>query len=219
MKTLFSFALIACLWMFPPAAMAHEDKDQHPLKPSPRLRVPSPQPPVFQPLTGSERFNYYLHHTFGPLAIARSTVWSGINQAADTPSEWGQGMKGYGRRLADKLGQHAIKDSIQDGMAALFHEDPRYIPSRRNGIGSRTAYALEHAFLVYRNDGTTKFADSHLIAAFGTAAISRTWYPQSHRTVGGTLEAGAISYGVDAGMAVVREFWPDIQRRISSLFR
>ncbi len=128
-------------------------------------------------------------------------------------------MEGYGKRVASKFGQHAIKASIQDSLAALLHEDPRYIPSQGTGVGSRTVYAVKHAFLVYRDDGTTKFADSHLIAAFGGAWAAHAWYPQSDRTAADVLTSGSIAFGVDAGMTVLKEFWPDIQRRLRRLFR
>ncbi len=200
-------------------AMAHEDKNQHPLRPTTSAPSSSPISPTFHPLTGSERFHYYLSHTFSPLAFARSAVWAGLDQAVDTPPEWHQGMKGYGRRFGAKFAQHTVKDTLQDSVAALLHEDPRYIPSGRTGIGSRTAYAVKHAFLVYRNDGTVKFADSHLIACFGAAAISRAWWPPADRTVQNTLTSGLTSWGVDAGMTVLKEFWPDIRRKIGGMFR
>jgi hypothetical protein len=220
LKLRFSYVLLLLpLWSCQQQAVAQDDAGQHPLK-STTPAPPSPlKHPPFTPLTGSERFDYFLHHTFGPMAIARSVVWSGLAQAADTPPEWGQGMEGYGKRLAAKFGQHTAKASIQDGTAALLHEDPRYIPSGRTGFRPRLAYAAEHAFLIYRNDGTPKFADSRLIGCFGGAAIARAWYPRGDRTYADILKSGATSFGIDAGMTVVKEFWPDIRRGINRLFR
>src|SRR5258705_12233371 len=48
----------------------------------------------------------YVHRLFSPGSAARSVVAAGVDQAAGTPSEWGGGMKGFGRRLGSAVGTH-----------------------------------------------------------------------------------------------------------------
>src|SRR5215469_15170734 len=45
-----------------------------------------------------------------------------INQADDTPHEWGQGAVGFGRRFASAFGKHIVHKSIQYPLAKAFHE-------------------------------------------------------------------------------------------------
>src|ERR1041385_5838006 len=57
--------------------------------------------------TSHERFKRYVKSTIGPLALARTAASAGIAQWRDSPEEWGQGAKGYGRRFASRVGQDA----------------------------------------------------------------------------------------------------------------
>ena len=63
----------------------------------------------------SERFKRYLKSTAGPFALVRTGVSAGINQWNDSPEEWGQGMKGYGKRYASGFGRNAIQQTVTYG--------------------------------------------------------------------------------------------------------
>lgn len=169
---------------------------------------------TFTPLTGRQKLHYYLKTAYGPASLLQSVAGAGVNQARDHPTEWGQGMGSYGRRFAAKYSHQIFKRSLQIGVATLLQEDPRYFHSQRTGLWSRTAYAITQTFIIYRNDGRRKFADSRFIGAFGAGFISRTWYPERYHTVTRGLESGSVSIAIDAGMNVFKEFWPDIKRKI-----
>jgi hypothetical protein len=168
----------------------------------------------FTPLTGSEKWHYYLRSTYGPVSIARSVTWAGINQAMDSNPEWGQGMEGYGKRLGSKFAQYAIKRSVSQGLGAWWHEDPRYFPATSSGLWPRTLHAVGWTFRTRTDDGGEKFADARLIGTFTGALVSRTWHPEDQRTLRSGLQSGAISVGIDAGWNVFKEFWPDIRRKL-----
>jgi len=174
--------------------------------------TPAPSNGTPVPLTKKEKFVFYLKSTYGPSSIMRSAAGAGLSQARDSTPEWGQGMEGYGRRLGSKFAQHAVKRTIQLGVGAMLHEDPRYYASGRVGFLPRTGYAVSRAFMVRKDDGSTGPAIGRLTGAFGGALISRTWHPESDRTVRSGLESGAVSIGVDMGFQVLHEFWPDIKR-------
>ena len=55
----------------------------------------------------------YVQHVFNAPAVAMGGVGAGINQANDTPHEWGQGMAGLGRRFASAFAKHIVHKSIQ----------------------------------------------------------------------------------------------------------
>ncbi len=176
--------------------------------------VPVTQPFSFSPLTPQQKFDYYLRKTYGPIAIGRSLFLAGINQWRDDPTEWGQGMEGYGRRFASKFAHHSIRRTIQFGAGVWLHEDPRYFPSQRTGFWPRASYAVAHGFITRKDDGGSRLAYSRLMGVFGGALISRTWQPEESRTVKNGLTNGAISLGWDVANKIFEEFWPDIRRRL-----
>ncbi len=68
---------------------------------------------------------HFFKHTFGPTAVARAAAGAGISQLNNTPSEWGQGMLGFGRRFASSFGFHIVKKGIEYPVAKLRHEEFR----------------------------------------------------------------------------------------------
>ena len=216
--------LLALLPWSPKAVLFAQDKpviDQQigsaPFQTGQNLRAGVPpkdttlSPPV---LTGSEKFHYYLKSTYGPTSFLWTAVGASINQGRDHIPEWGQGMQGYGKRYASAFGQKIIKRSIQDGMGAALHEDPRYHFSERDGIWQRTTWAAAQTFVTHKDSGGIRFAFSRFTAAYASAFIARQWHPEKYRTVDDGLKSGSILIGIDTGMHIFKEFWPDIRRSL-----
>ena len=169
------------------------------------------EPP--DPMTGGQRFDYYLGCTFGVNAIVRTSVVAGIQHARNTVPEWGQGLEGYGTQFASSIGRRIIKNTIHHGLASLLHEDPRYYPSGRTGIWNRSVYAASQTFITHKNRGNARFAYSYMLGNFGSIYLSREWYPEGRRTVDEYLLSTATSLGFDAAKNIFHEFWPDIKSR------
>ncbi|MEJ2108314.1 MAG: hypothetical protein P8Z37_00070 [Acidobacteriota bacterium] len=178
---------------------------------SPFFKSLSPPP---DPMTGSEKLNYYAHSTYGFSSFLRSAASAGIKQGTDSIPEWGQGIEGYSARFASSFGRRIIKNSIHQGMGGLLHEDPRYFRSGRSGIWSRSLYAASQTFVSHKDSGETCFAYAHVFGTVSSVFISHTWYPENKRTVEGYASYIATSFGFDAVINIAREFWPDIKRYI-----
>ena len=73
--------------------------------------------------THRERFNRYVKGTVGPFRLAWTAASAGIHQWDDHPEEWGQGMKGYGKRYASSFGQNAIQQTVTYGFDEAFGLD------------------------------------------------------------------------------------------------
>jgi len=139
-------------------------------------------------------------------------VGAALNQATNTPSEWGQGALGYARRLASGFGKHIVHKTIQYPVAKMFHEELFYQRSNEQGFRPRMIYALESTVITHKTTTEQQtVAVGEIAGAFGSGLISRLWQPASTRTIGLGFASGAITLGVDAGMNVVKEFWPDIR--------
>ncbi len=123
-----------------------------------------PPPPVIAPITARQRIHWIVNGTVGPrsllvvgpLSAAWSTAWN-------SPEEWGQSWSGFGKRYLQREANVAISNTIEAGLGAIWGEDPRFVPSHRQGIWPRARFAMKTVVLAPRRDG-------HLAPAWGRYA-------------------------------------------------
>ena len=169
--------------------------------------------PGRRPLTNTEKFHLYLKQTYGPLAFAYSVAAAGVSQATDDVPEWGQGMEGYGKRLALRVGSRSLKSSIHSGLRILLHEDARYFTSNRSGFWTRSLFAAGQTFVAHKDSGGIRPDYSRFAGIVGATYISRKWRPQADQKFSQYVYSSAIWLGIDAAKNVVAEFWPDLGGR------
>jgi len=123
-------------------------------------------------------------------------------------------MGGYAKRLGTTYGDFAIENMMTEGVfPTLLHQDPRYF-RRREGTGrSRLAYAMSRLFITRGDSGKNQFNFSEIAGAGTSLAISNAYYPDS-RTVGNNLSRYGVQLGFDAASNVLKEFWPDLKRKL-----
>ncbi|HLY17653.1 MAG TPA: hypothetical protein VKR61_10545 [Bryobacteraceae bacterium] len=167
---------------------------------------------TYIPLTQKERLRYYFSHMFSVESVFRSAAGAGINQAMNTPSEWGQGGEGYGRRFASSYAGHIVQSTVMYGAGAVLHEDNRYFRCPDSGVGTRLKYAIVSTFMARHDDGSRHFSWSRIGSYGAAAAISRAWQPPSTRGPVNFADSFAIFVGAEAGFNVAREFLPSIFR-------
>jgi hypothetical protein len=154
----------------------------------------------------------FVKHTFGPEAVGMAGAGAGINQAANTPGEWGQGAAGFGRRFASGFGKHIVHNAIKYPVAKFLHEEFGYRPSNKEGFKPRLKYALLSTFITHKTTtGQPTPNVGEISGAVGSGLISRLWQPKSVASIGHGFTSAGITLGVDAGLNVVREFWPEIR--------
>jgi hypothetical protein len=80
-------------------------------------------------------------------------------------------------------------------------------------------HAVEHVVVAHQENGGHMFNFSEWLGSASTAALSDTYHPDNRPGVGPA--ARAASYGIlqDAGFDVLREFWPEIARKLKLPFR
>jgi hypothetical protein len=174
--------------------------------------ISTPPPPVFAPMTRSERLADYLSGLADGGSIIRAAAAAGIAQAKGTPKEWGGGADGYGDRLGNAYAQHVIHDTLQYGFSAVLHEDNRYFVSGETGFFRRTKYAIVSTLLARHDNGNRSISFSRIGSAAGAGFISRAWQPPSTTSAGDGAVTFGITMGTDIGFNVLREFWPDLKR-------
>jgi hypothetical protein len=157
--------------------------------------------------THRERFDRYVKDTVGPLRLTRSAFAAGIAQWRDTPEEWGQGMKGYGKRFASSLGRNAVQQTVTYGLDEAFGLDSDFQRSGREGAGAR----IKHAFLetiTSRTRSGKRVLSAPRLAGVYTGAIvaTETWYPERYSYKDG-LRMGTGTLLTSFGINLVREFF------------
>src|SRR5437879_6267655 len=68
-------------------------------------------PAEHTPLTPKQRFHDYAMSVIGPVPVFSAAASAGISQGIDSPVEWGQGARGYGRRFANNLAFNAVRNT------------------------------------------------------------------------------------------------------------
>jgi hypothetical protein len=142
-------------------------------------------------------------------------VNAGFLQMIDSPSEWGQGASGYGRRVGSSVASSGIRSVLAFGLDSTLHQDPRYFRSDSTGFWARTGHALRGTILTRTDSGGETLSTWRLGSAYGAAFISNQWYPDRLNTVRRGFVNGSTRLGFDLAKNVIAEFWPDIKRKIS----
>jgi hypothetical protein len=167
----------------------------------------------YLPLTNSEHLRLFLTDTFGAEPVAGSMARAELNQLRDVPKEWGKGGAGFATRLGSGLGQHLVRQTMKFGAAKLLHEDTRYFRSNQTGFWKRLKYAVASSFLARHPSGRRGFSFASVGSTAGSSFLSRLWMPHTLATAGAGASSFGISIGVDVGINVLREFWPDLKRK------
>jgi len=150
--------------------------------------------------------------TLSTTAVLSVGAGAGVEQARNHPYEWGGGAAGFGRRVTSVFGKRLVKHAIQIGVAGVRHEELSYDRSGETAFGPRIRHALIRTVVARKTTtGQNTIATGRISGAFGSSFVSRLWMPVRFRTVSSAASSGAISLGVDAGVNVVREFWPEIR--------
>jgi hypothetical protein len=156
--------------------------------------------------THRERFNRYVKSTVGPFRLAWSAGAAGIDQWRDHPEEWGQGMKGYGRRYASSFGQNAISQTVTYGLDEAFGLDTGFKKSKNEGVGARVKDTLLQNITSRTKSGKRIISAPRLVGIYTGAVVSReTWYPDRYSYKDG-LRAGTGTLLTGFGINLLREF-------------
>ncbi len=125
------------------------------------------------------KLHSYLFDAFGPYPLVGAGIAAGINQASNTPPEWGQGAAGYSKRFVSDFGIAGVTTTTRYALARAFREDTLYYRCECTGVLPRLDHALISTFTGRRgDDGHRVFSYSALIAPYaGTMTAVYGWYP------------------------------------------
>lgn len=156
--------------------------------------------------TNRERFDRYVKDTVGPFRLVRTAASAGIDQWRDTPEEWEQGMKGYGKRFASSFGRNAVQQTITYGLDEALDQDSSFHRSNREGFFPRVKHAFLETITSRTKSGKRVLSAPRLAGVYGSAVIAtETWYPERYSYKDG-LRIGTGTLLTGFGINLVREF-------------
>jgi hypothetical protein len=184
------------------------------------------------PLTSKQKFAVVARGTFDPIQYPWWGLLSAISQAENSEPAFGQGWAAYGKRYGATAGDSTIENFMVGAVfPSILHQDPRFYQSSEGGFGRRTGYAISRIFVTRSDSGHSQFNYSEIFGSASGAAISTySYHPRStyittprnpHKFVGSDrtlVNAGdvwATQVALDTITIVVKEFWPDIHRKLS----
>jgi len=167
------------------------------------------------PLTTGQKFKLVALGSFDPVEYPYVGVLAGIDQAENADPSYGQGFKGFGKRYAAAFADTTIENFMVGAIVpSLLRQDPRYYQLGKGGFWHRAGYAALRIFITRTDSGKTQFNYSEWVGSAVAAALSNTYHPPADRNALNSANIWVTQLWGDAVSFELKEFWPDIKRRL-----
>ena len=184
------------------------------------------------PMSAKDKFKVVALGTFDYVEYPWWGLLAAIGQANNSEPGYGQGWVGYAKRYGATAGDSTIENFMVGAVfSSALHQDPRFYQSGRGSFFRRSGYAVSRIFVTRSDSGHGQFNYSEVFGAATAAAISTyTYHPKStyistptnphlfvpsDRTLSNTIDVWGTQLTLDTITIMVKEFWPDIHRKIS----
>lgn len=173
-------------------------------------------PQDYEAIDGKGRAKWVGQRLWGS-ATGGSIFSSAIRTGLNNPEEYGPGWEGFGKRYGMSLAGNATSDTMEAGIGALWHEDPRYFREGgpvRGHIKSRSWSIIRQTFTAKDSRGQTMPAYSRYMGITGSNFLANTYRADSESQASDA--AMRTLYGFLGRMAgnAFQEFWPDIKQKL-----
>lgn len=167
-----------------------------------------------------QKFDMFVETSIDPVTFLGAAASAGFSQWQNDDSKWGQGAGAYGQRYAAALIDTESSNFFgQFFYPVIFRQDPRYYRKGNGAAAERFGYALTHTF-VTRGDSGKKMPNYSLWATTAsTVALANIYHPGNHQGFPPAATRVGISIAGSMGYDLLREFWPEIVRKLRLPFR
>jgi len=168
------------------------------------------------PMTVGQKFKVVARSSFDPVEFPWIGFLAGISQAENSEPGYGQGFQGYAKRYGSMYGDSVIENFMVGAvLPSALHQDPRYYELGKGGFWHRTEYSVSRIWVTRSDSGKEEFNFSE-IGGSGIAALISTYsyHPQGDRNLPNVGSVWGTQVGLDTMTLVVKEFWPDIRRKL-----
>jgi hypothetical protein len=179
----------------------------------------SPTLQNYEPITSREKFNIASENAFDRGTPVLAAFSGSVGQLTNANRSFGQGGAGFGRYFGAAYGDIVIREYMKEAVfPTLLHQDPRYFRRGSGSPRSRLGYAMGQVLWTHRDAGGTQLNYSEVLGNATAVAISNTYYV-SNRTAGDAASKFSIQLGIDMAGNVLKEFWPDLERKFKRKHR
>jgi hypothetical protein len=169
------------------------------------------------PLTAGQKFKTVTRASFDPVEYFWYGALAGISQWNNSEAPYGQGAEGYGKRYATAFADGTIENYFTAAiLPSLLHQDPRFYQTSQGTFWHRAGYAISRIFVTRTDAGGEQFNFSEIFGSAMSAGISTyAYHPRDERNIPNALSVWGSEVGYDTLTIVVKEFWPDIRKKLS----
>lgn len=168
------------------------------------------------PLTAGQKFRVVARSSFDYVQYPWYGFLAAISQAENSEPGYGQGAAGYGKRFGAATADGTIENFLTSAVfPSLLRQDPRFFQSGKGTFWHRTGYAMSRVIITRSDSGNSQANFSEIVGSALSAGISTySYHPRADRNVRTAASVWGSQVGYDMLTYVVKEFWPDIRRKI-----
>jgi hypothetical protein len=169
------------------------------------------------PLTTKQKFAVVTRSSFDYIQVPWYAFLAGVSQAENSEPGYGQGAAGYGKRFGAAAADGTIENYWTSAiLPSVFKQDPRFFQLGKGGFWHRTFYAMSRIVVTRSDSGSSEFNVSEVFGSAIAAGISTySYHPHADKTLSNTASVWGSQIGYDTVTIVLKEFWPDIRRKIT----
>ncbi len=167
-----------------------------------------------------DKFYLFLRDSIDPSTFLSAAFNAGISQADNDDAQFGQGGAGYAKRLAANFTDQAQFRFFKEfAYPTIFSEDPRYYRLGQGPVRRRFLHALAHSVVAYNDHSKPMFNFSEWLGEISGISLSNIYHPGNQRGFAPAAEGIASDVAMDIGFDELREFWPEVARKLRLPFR
>ena len=167
------------------------------------------------PLDPWQKFKLAANESVALSTIGGALVGAGFGQAINSPEGYGQGGEGYAKRFGANMARAASGQMFGTFLiASIRGEDPRFFVRKGLSFKESVKYAAERMVITRSDAGKPMTNLSGLLGPLAAEGLANTYYPEGNRGVGDTFTRYASDLGWQFGGNLLRQYWPEINRRL-----
>ena len=168
-----------------------------------------------QPFGTWEKFKLAANNSVALSTVGAALLGAAHGQAINSPSGYGQGAEGYGKRVGANMARAASNNLFGTFLlASALHEDPRFYVKKSLSFKQSVKYAASRLVMTRSDSGEEVIYFAALLGPVAGEALANTYYPKGNQGVGHTFVRYASDQGCKFAGNLLRQYWPTINRKL-----
>ena len=167
------------------------------------------------PLTPTQKFQVFLHHTYAPRTFATAAVDSIAYKIEGDNPHYERGALGFAQHYGVELATSESDVFFERFLLpTLLRQDPRYFRAPALPFMRRVLYSLSRVVITRTDNGSQTFNASRVLGGAASQAISDLYVPGQRQGLAPIGNRVLFDMGTDAGFNLLHEFWPDLRQKL-----